>query len=117
MATLTATALSRAGLDAASGGANMSSAAGGGDKFTNTGSQFALFINGSGSPITVTLVAQDTIDGVAVTNKTITVGASGQQLVGPFLPGAYNDGSGYMNFTYSGVSSLKVGIFSLAPNT
>lgn len=139
MATLSVTAASRAGIDIAAAGANMSAAQVGGDKFTNTGSQFAIFHNTGALVATVTLAAAKTVDGQsAATPRTVTVGAGASVLVGPFLPSVYNDANGYMNFTYSetttsstststtttsgGVNNnpvpgLKVGIFSLAANT
>lgn len=107
MATLTVTPVTRAGVDLA---AALVAATVSGDEFPNTGAEFLVFQNTSGSPITVTLVIKTAPDGLAVTNKTISVAATtGLQIVGPFPVGNYNDTtSSRAGVTYSGVTNLKV---------
>ena len=115
MAVLTVTTIGRAGVDL---GATGVAAAGGGDSFVNDGSQLAYFFNGSGGIITITEVlgVGGQVDGITPTARTFTVPVTtGQVIVGPFPPSLYNDANGRMNFTYSGVTSLKVAI--LKPGT
>lgn len=90
-------------------------AAGGGDTFTNTGQEIAVIKNGSGAPITVTFVTPATLDGLAVTDLTVSVGAGETRAVGPFPPGVYNDANGLVSMTYSGVTTLTVAILKVTP--
>ncbi len=80
------------------------------DKFLNTGLQFLYINNGGGSPITVTLTygVGGTIDGQSLPNRTISVTNGHAVLVGPFPTNLYNDSSGYMNISYSAVTSVTV---------
>ena len=86
-----------------------------GDTWANTGREMVYIENGSGSPITLTMVlaATATIDGIATTSRTLSLVAAKRYVLGPFPPGAYNDVNGFMNLTYSGVTSLKVLVFYL----
>jgi hypothetical protein len=109
MSTLTIQEIARAGITPA-----YVSATGGGDQFTNNGRVFAQIKNASGGAITVTFATQTTIDGLAVTDLTVSVGATtGDKMVGPFPPDIYNDSSGFVQVTYSGVTSLTIGAFRL----
>lgn len=105
MAALTPVTTSRAGVSDAGGAA----ASAGGDTFTNDGMTMLLVKNGSGSAITVTELIGQTIDGQAVTAKTVSVPAGQTMLLGPFPAAIYTDpATGNMAFTYSGVTSLTV---------
>lgn len=104
MALLTVVDLVRAGVDMSSAVA----AAGGGDAFLNTGKEFLAAKNASGAPITITFVTQVTVDGQAVADLAVAVPAGHTMLIGPFPPGYYNDGSGQVQVTYSGVTTLTV---------
>jgi hypothetical protein len=108
MAVLTVVTVDRTGkqLDT-----NQVACAGGGDSFPNTGLEYAIFTNGSGSPITITEVLQAQIDGQSATSKTFVVPAGKSMLAGPWPTATYSDGNSRMNFTYSGVTSLTVGVF------
>lgn len=83
-------------------------AAGGGDSFTNDGKQFLYIKNGGGSPITLTVVTQQQVDGLAVADKTYTIGAGEEWMIGPFPTATYNDSNGRVQLTYSGVTSVTV---------
>lgn len=114
MATLTPATVTRAGVDLA---AALVAAAAGGDAWANTGQDFLVFKNTSGSPITVTLTMKSAPDGLAVTSKTISVGATtGLQVVGPFPIGNYNDTTTNLaGVTYSGVTNLSVAVLRCPP--
>lgn len=105
MALLTVVDISRAGVVA-----DGAAAAGGGDKFANDGKTFALIKNGGGAPITVTLVTPATSDpeGLAITDKTVTINAGVTKAIGPFPKGIYDDADGNANLSYSGVTSVTV---------
>lgn len=87
-------------------------AAGGGDSFPNTGKEIFFVKNGGGSSITVTIPLVATIDGVAAASRTVTVTASATRLIGPFPIGTYNDVNSRVPITYSGVTSVTVGVFN-----
>ena len=109
MAVLTVNTVDRAGFDLTAGFAN---AAGGGDSFPNTGVELVAFKNTDGTAVTVTLDIQALVDGQTVTDKTVVIGATtGEKLIGPFPTTVYNDGNSRVNFTYSGVTALKVCVF------
>ena len=86
-----------------------------GDNFANTGNEFLYVNNGGGSSVTVTLVAQATLDGQSVTNKTVAVAAGIARLIGPFPKAIYNDANDRMNITWSDVTSVTVAAIKLTP--
>ena len=106
MAVLSVLEVSRAGVSGA-----LTAAAGGGDSFANDGRTYLDINNGSGGSITVTFVTQQTVDGLAVADLAVAVGAGVRTKVGPFPPGIYNDANGRVQVTYSGVTSLTVNPF------
>lgn len=90
-----------------------------GNKFLNNGQTFLRVLNGSASPITVTLQCPKTVDGLAVVNPTVTVAATGDssgldyQDIGPF-PLDWNQADGpYMWVTFSAVTTVTVGAYRL----
>jgi hypothetical protein len=106
MATLTVTSISRAGV-AANPTAATSGA--GGDEFANDGHTFIEVVNGGGGSITVTLDIKVTVDGNAVTDRTVTVAAGARKRIGPFPTAFYNDPTtGRAKVTFSGVTSVTV---------
>lgn len=109
MATLTATTLSRSGVSIED---NDVAAAAGGDQFANTGQEYVIIKN-AGSEITATFATGMTVDSLAVANKDVTCGASETTVVGPFPPGWYNDANGYVQITYSSVTSVTILVVKL----
>lgn len=87
--------------------------AAGGDGIKNSrGTLKTRFINGSGGSITVTAAAvitarpgDGTFPPATLGNQQIVVGAGAAVVAGPW-PAAFNDANGYVQFTYSGVTSL-----------
>jgi hypothetical protein len=110
VATITPIVTSRAGSDFTTAS---QAATGGGDFWAGTGAEWLVVNNGGGSPITVTLVHQGTIDGQSLTNLTVSVTNAHTEIIGPFPVGLYNDGSGNVNVTYSAVTSVKVAVYKL----
>ncbi len=106
MATLAIQTISKAGIVPSLG-----AAAGGGDEFANDGETFLWVNNGGGGNITVTLVTQATVDGLAVADRTVTVNAGQQKFIGDLEKAIYNDTNGRVQVTYSGVTSVTVGAF------
>ncbi|MBN1430447.1 MAG: hypothetical protein JXB07_18905 [Anaerolineae bacterium] len=110
MATLTVQAISRSGLNP-----SFQAAAGGGDQFANAGNVFHVVKNGDAGPHVVTYVTQKTEDGLAVTDRTVTVPAGEERWTGPFPKETYNDATGNSQVTYDGVTSVTVAAVSLTP--
>jgi len=72
-----------------------------GDAFLNDGKVWIHVKNGAAALDPITIITQQTIDGEAVDDKTVTISASTQQVIGPFPPEIYNDGDGLVQLTYS----------------
>ena len=95
--------------------ATYAAAAGGGDVITNTGGNTILHVkNGSGGNITLTVTAQKTTAsnsafGVLTKSDSVTVVTAGEErFIGPFEPNAFNNSSGQIEITYSGVTSFTI---------
>jgi hypothetical protein len=100
MAVLTVQEISRTGLNP-----SYSSAAGGGDTVPNDEITFLHIKNGSGASIDVTIQTPGTVDGLAITDRQVTVPASGERMIGPFPASVY---SATLTLSYSGVTSLTI---------
>lgn len=89
-------------------------AVGGGDKYLNHGTEKLHVRNGGGSDITVHLAKTGTCNygqtHAADTSDTHTVPAGEDLLLGAVDPNIYNDGSNFVIVTYSGVTSVTVGV-------
>lgn len=95
---------------------SLSAAAGGGDTFTPDDRTFLHVKNGSGGAITVTVVTPGTFRGQAIADYSVSVPATtGDRMIGPFPAEVFADPStGLASITYSGVTSLTVGILRLS---
>lgn len=104
---LTATPVVRTGITDTLAAANVD-----GNFFTNTGREWLEVLNGSGGSINVIIAG--VADGVTVTAlRTIAVGAGVRKKIGPFPANTYNDANGQVQITYSAVTTVTVGVFSL----
>ena len=109
MATLTRQAKSRAGTTV-----TFAACAGGGDVVENVDGKTELWIlNGSGGALTVTVAAVVTTvntpsGNFEMTSKAKSVGAGATVQMGTFEPGLFNNSSGQLAITYSGVTSLTI---------
>jgi len=83
-----------------------------GNSFANDGATFLHVKNGGGSSITVTIDTPNTVDDLAISNRTVTVANGSEKMIGPFPPGVYNH-SGEVYVDYSAVTSVTVGAFKL----
>lgn len=88
-------------------------AAGAGDQFPNNGRTYLKVTNGGGSPITVTVVSQRACDQGSVHSTTNSVVNSTTELMGPFPVERFNDAAGMCQITYSAVTTVTVGAFSV----
>ena len=55
---------------------------------------------------TVTVETPATVDGLAVTDLTATVGAAKQHVIGPFPPQVYNQADGTVKVTFSAAADV-----------
>ncbi len=108
MADLTTQKITRAGLTPAFVAANA-----GGDKFIPDDDVYVEIINGGGGSITATFVTPGDVDGEAVADRAVAVAASGRKKIGPFPKNIFgnNADGGKCAITYSGVSSVNIGVF------
>jgi hypothetical protein len=111
MALLASQSITRAGLASA-----YAAAAGGGDTFTPDKDTYLEVINGSGGSITVTIATPRTdAYGNAIADNAVAIAAGVTKKIGPFPAEAYADPTtGLASITYSGVTSLTVGVFKLS---
>ncbi len=87
-------------------------AAGGGDKYNNSGRERFRVRNGGGSTITVTITAVAALGCPAGTLHDIsfTVAAGAEKVVGALDPLRFNDSNGQVSVGYSAVTSVTVGV-------
>ncbi len=112
MALLATQSITRAGLAPA-----YAAAAGGGDTFAPDADTFLHVKNASGGALTVTIATPRTDTwGNPIADNAISVPATtGDRMIGPFPAEAYGDPTtGLASITYSGVTSLTIGVFKVA---
>lgn len=88
-------------------------AAVGGDQFANNGKTHLEIANGSGAPITVTVPRTKACDQGSLHPVTNSVAAGVTDTMGPFPVDLHNDANGMCQITYSGVTTLTIGAFSV----
>lgn len=93
----------------------MVAAAGGGDEFRGTGKEILRVRNGGGSPITVTIAAVNPAGCPAGTLHNIAqaVAAGAEIAITNLNPDRFNAADGNVDVTYSGVTSVTVGVIGL----
>ncbi len=87
------------------------------ETFSNTGKEF-LWVshdNGSGEASDLTITTHKTVDGQAVADKVVTIGAGELHLVGPFPTEIYNDADDEVTIALSG-GRLDVSLWVIKPN-
>lgn len=68
--------------------------------FANDGNTRLVILNSSSSN-TVTIATPNTVDGLAISDRTYTVASSDNVVAGPFPTSIYNNASGQVSFTVS----------------
>lgn len=68
--------------------------------FHNNGKTLLHVANATGSTVTVTIVTPNTVDGLAITDRTATLATAKQGVFGPFPPGIYNDSDALVHVTF-----------------
>ena len=86
-----------------------------GHSIPNSGREL-VHVKAGATPTTVTIQTPGTIDGMAVADRTVTVPASQERMIGPFPPEIYNQGgaSGDQVFVdFSSVATITCGAFKV----
>lgn len=84
-----------------------------GENFSNNGRRVLHVKNTGGGSCTVTIAIPATVDGIAATNRTVTVAATtGDRLIGPF-PTLYNQTDGSINVDYSTGTGVTRALFDM----
>lgn len=112
MAILSVTKITRAGV-----AMNLVNASSGGDSFPNDGNTFFVVRNAGAAAITVTIATPARIWGIDIADLSVNVGAGDTAFIGPFPEQIFNDENGRVNVSYSAVTSVTVGAFSLIRGT
>lgn len=110
MADLTTQKITRAGI-----GPTYAACAGGGDKFIPDDDVYVHIKNGSGGALTATFATPGDVDGEPIDDRTVSVPAGGERVIGPFPKTIFanNADGGKCAITYSGVTTLTIGVFEL----
>ena len=117
MATITSAEITEVGIAAPT----FTAADAGGDDWLNSGTEFLLLKNGHASDSTtvsftaqVTSFESPTYGPATKATRTIVVVAGDTAAIGPFVPSAFNNATGYCQITYSTHTDVSVAIFTLA---
>lgn len=98
----------RAGLNPVYSAANVD-----GHSIQNNG-HTVLHVKTAGTACTVTIQTPGTVDGMAVADRTVALGATAERIIGPFPPSDYNQPTGegvYVDF--SAVTAVTVAALRL----
>lgn len=109
--TLLTQAISRSGLDPAYTAANAD-----GHTITNGGRMFIHVKNGDTSSKTITVTTPGEVDGLAIADRTVTIAAGEEAVIGPFPPAIYNTDPGVtdkITVTFSAVTSVTIAALTL----
>lgn len=69
------------------------------------------FVKTGANPATITVLTPGTVDGLAITDRTIVVAATTGDVVAEFFPDVYADGVGDLGFTTSEETAITVAVF------
>ena len=100
MAVLTVQEIARTGLDP-----TYAAATAGGDEAPNDEISFLHVKNGSAGSLDVTIQTPGTVDGLAITDRTVAVPATSERMIGPFPASVYG---ATLTISYTGVTSLTI---------
>lgn len=103
---LTVNQISRAGVALGPAAANVD-----GHSLAYSENLILYVANGGGSPITVTIQTPGTVDSLAIADKTVTVPAGSNRLMGPFPKAHYRQADGTVYVDFSDVTSVTAAAF------
>ncbi len=112
MATLAIQIINHTGLSE-----SLAAAAAAGDQFANDGRIFLHVKNSNGASRDVTINSQNNCNQGFDHNITVTVPATtGDKMIGPFPPGRFDDGSGFVQVTYESDAGVTIAAIRLISN-
>jgi len=91
----------------------LAAASAGGDQVPTGNKTFLMVTNGSASAVTVTAVTTQSVSGLAVADAAVSVAAGTSKFIGPFPASLFANASNNVDITYSAVTSVTVGAFSI----
>jgi hypothetical protein len=86
-----------------------SAASGGGDRFTPGRHVFLHIKNGSGSTMTATIVTPNSLDGLAVADRAVSIPATSDRII-PVGESLYASADGLADITYSLATSVTLAV-------
>lgn len=105
---LTSQPISSAGVTPTYAAANVD-----GHSFQPVAGRFLHVKNGSAGSVTVTLPTPGTVDGLAITDRTVAVGAGAESMIGVGKGTAYRQDGGVVHVDFSAVTSVTVALFDV----
>ena len=103
--TLTPQQLSRSGITPSFTAAHVD-----GHKMANGGTEY-LHVKTGDTATVVTIQTPGTVDGLAVAERTISIGTSSERLIGPFPRQTYNQGSEEVYVDLSAITNVTLAAF------
>lgn len=88
-------------------------AAAGGDKFTPTKRTWLHVKNASAGAITATITTTKTVAGQAVADVAVSVGAGGEEVIGPFDPEVFENADGLADIAWSATASVTFAVMRI----
>jgi hypothetical protein len=84
-----------------------------GNSFTLIPNRVLHVKNGGGSPITVTIPSTQTVEGLAVPSRTVSVTNATDKFISLGASGAHRQTDGSVNIDYSAVTSVTVAVIDV----
>ena len=85
-----------------------------GNFFANSGKEFLHVKNAHTSPQTVTIDSPAACNQGGTHDVAVAIPAGEERMIGPFPKDRFNDGGGYVQITYSGVTALTIAAVTVA---
>lgn len=76
-----------------------------GNQFQNDGRMFLHVVNATGDNAVVAIATPNTVDGLAIADRSVTVTDAEERMIGPFPPNIYNDGNRLVQISYTVVGA------------
>ena len=80
------------------------------DYFVNNNGRAFLHVKNGATDVVVTIHTPNTVDGLAVADRAVTVTANTEAFIGPFQPNVYNGADHQMSFEFDDVSNVSVAV-------
>ena len=78
--------------------------------FANNNGRTFLHVQNGATDVVVTVHTPNTVDGLAVADRAVTVTADTEAFIGPFQPDVYNGADHQMSFEFDDVSNVSVAV-------